>query len=218
MKHADIVAVGDRRNENVDWREAVVADPCQLLMSIERELFDVGVDRQVGERTQLSEELVVVACATRRVAGFKEERDTSRQLSRFEEVSDLVAAFWVERVVGKADPGGVVDEESRRHSARPARASHFVGGVAAHRRRSGTDPIGEAATKRFGIIAARAELVQLGVRAQHHEFRELEALRAKLLAKLVQRGLNGGRLRDGVAAALSRHEVSVAPVSHRERG
>lgn len=78
MKHADIVAVGDRRYEDVDRREAVVTDPRELVVSVEREPFDVGVDCQVGERTQLSEELVVVACATRGVAGFEEEGDTGR--------------------------------------------------------------------------------------------------------------------------------------------
>lgn len=44
MKHADPMAVGDGGNENVDRRKAVVPDPCQVLMSIERQFFDVAVD------------------------------------------------------------------------------------------------------------------------------------------------------------------------------
>lgn len=61
MQHADLVPMRDRCDEDVDRRQAVMTNPRELPMSVERESFDVVVDCEMGESTKLVEEVVVLA-------------------------------------------------------------------------------------------------------------------------------------------------------------
>jgi hypothetical protein len=61
-------------------------------MSIQGEALNVVVDREVGQSTELAQD-VVVACIPRREAGFEKEREASRDLARFQSIGDLVPTF-----------------------------------------------------------------------------------------------------------------------------
>lgn len=67
----------------------------------------------------------------------------------------------------------------------------------------------------FGLmIAGRAQVSELDLRAENDELSKLDAVGSHLLAQLVKRCLDRRRLGDRVASAVRRHAKSVAPVSH----
>jgi hypothetical protein len=60
MQDPKAVAIGDRGNEQIDGRKAVVADPSELALRLDRTLLDFLVDVKMGEREQFGEQLVVL--------------------------------------------------------------------------------------------------------------------------------------------------------------
>jgi hypothetical protein len=55
MQDTETVAIGDRSNEQVDGREAVVAGPGELALRLDCTLLDLHVDVKAWKRQQLGE-------------------------------------------------------------------------------------------------------------------------------------------------------------------
>jgi hypothetical protein len=83
VKDAKPVVRGERRDEQVDGREAVMADPGELALRVERSALDVGIDHEVGESKQFPEHGFVISGTPGGVAGFQEERRNSSERVRF---------------------------------------------------------------------------------------------------------------------------------------
>jgi hypothetical protein len=59
MEAAESMTVGECGNEQIDGREPVMADASDLRFGVERSPFDSLIEPEVGERQQLSKELLV---------------------------------------------------------------------------------------------------------------------------------------------------------------
>jgi hypothetical protein len=96
----------------------------------------------------------------------------------------------------------------------PAGAANLIGGSAVRRDVSPPDPLGKLPPSSRRAFALSPKLRGLFARAKDHQLAELDPRIAELASQLVERGLDGSRLGNGVAAMLRRHEAVVTRVSH----
>jgi hypothetical protein len=81
VEHTDVVALGDGGHDQVDGRQPVMPDACELTLSVGRSAFHVCVDREPREGEELFDELAVRNGVARGVPGFEEKRQTHRDPS-----------------------------------------------------------------------------------------------------------------------------------------
>ena len=103
------MAVSEGRNEEVDRREPMMADPRELPLSIERALFDVLIDVEVRECEELVHEPVVVPRIACRVAGLEEEWQACGDVAILERGSEFSGAGIGDRRVAKSYPRRIVE-------------------------------------------------------------------------------------------------------------
>lgn len=97
----------------------------------------------------------------------------------------------------------------------PTSRTNLVGGRDVHRELARAHSVGEAAALLSITIAFCAKRRELDAGAEDNQLAEFDPVMSELMTKLVQRRLHRRRFRDRVTSAFGRHNISVAPVSHR---
>ena len=218
VQDAEAVAVGERGDEQVDGREAVVADAGELALGVERGARRRRRSRS-GEGEQLVEERVVVARVARGVARLEQERQAGGDPAGLEGVGELARALVGEARRGEPDPGASCRAGPRAvtGAAQPERrtSSAAAGSTGRSRRRMRSARLRRGGRRRPRARPARgrASPGRRGSAARRTRSRPSP----ELVAQLVQRRADGRRLGDRVARVLGRDATSVTPVWHRRR-
>ncbi len=93
--------VGDRGENHVDRWEAVMPNPCELALGVDRTALDSVVDRDLREREELLHQFGVFPSVACRVTGFEQNRQARCNPSLFEKIRNLMSSELRERVLIK---------------------------------------------------------------------------------------------------------------------
>ena len=143
VQDAETVAVGQRGDEQIDRREAVVADAGELALGVERALLDGVVDREAREGEQFVEEGVVVARVARGVARLQQERQARGDPAGLEGVGELARAFVGEGGAARRTQAELSIKRRPVTGADPTGAADLVRGGRVDREVAAADAVGQ---------------------------------------------------------------------------
>lgn len=105
------VDIGNRRDDQIDWREAMMPDARELSLGVERAALNVAIDQHQWQREQLIEHLGMVASAARRVAGLQKERQTNTDAPLLEPARNLLGTLLRQTRLIEPSPGRIIDQQ-----------------------------------------------------------------------------------------------------------